>query len=106
MSSSPISSSSSDAGLPAAADPGQAAIAPMYDVRCLVECILGTGSITIRECLRLEQQSVLRLVQSAGSDLTVRVHNVAIATGEVVIADETTALRISRVTPPAGVEVE
>ena len=83
-----------------------ASLAPMFDVRCLVEFILGTGTITIRECLRLEPQSIIRLAQSAGADLTVRVHNVNIATGEVVIADETTALRLNRLTPPAGVEVD
>lgn len=82
------------------------ALAPMFDVRCLVEFILGTGRVTIRDVLRLEASSVLRLEQSAGSDLSVRVQNVVVATGEVVIADETTALRINRVTAPAGVEVE
>jgi flagellar motor switch/type III secretory pathway protein FliN len=81
-------------------------LAPMFDVRCLVEFVLGSGRITIRECLRLELHSIIRLQQSAGSDLTVRVHNVHVATGEVVIADETTALRINRVSPPAGVEVD
>jgi len=83
-----------------------ASLAPMFDVRCLVEFILGTGNITIRECLRLEVHGIIRLQQSAGSDLSVRVHNVNVATGEVVIADETTALRINRVSPPAGVEVD
>ncbi len=103
MSSSQTSSSSSDLAGPEALPP---ALAPMFDVRCLVEFILGTGTITIRECLRLELHGILGLQQSAGSDLSVRVHNVTIATGEVVIADETTALRINRVSPPAGVEVE
>lgn len=97
-----LSSSSDSAGQ--GIDPALAPIAPMFDVKCLVEFILGTGTITIRECLRLEPHSILRLKQSAGSDLTVRVHNVTLAMGEVVIADETTALRVSRVTPPAGVE--
>lgn len=104
MSSSPTSSSSSEflsghESLPPS-------LAPMFDVRCLVEFILGTGTITIREVLRLDVHSIIRLAQSAGSDLSVRVHNVSIASGEVVIADETTALRINRVSPPAGVEVE
>ncbi len=105
MSSSQTSSSSSDATLPAI-DPGQAVLAPMFDVRCPVEFILGTGTITIRDCLRLERQSVIRLDQSAGSDLMVRVHNVSLVAGEVVISDETSALRVSRVLPPLGVEVE
>jgi flagellar motor switch/type III secretory pathway protein FliN len=100
MSSSQTSSSNSEPPVQGV-DP---ALAPMFDVKCLVEFILGTGTITIRECLRLEPHSILRLKQSAGSDLTVRVHNVLLAMGEVVIADETTALRISRVAPPAGME--
>lgn len=104
MSSSPISSSSSDAS--AAADPGQALLAPMFDVRCPVEFVLGTGTITFRQCLRLEPQSVIRLDQSAGSDLSVRIHNVSVVAGEVVISDDTSALRVSRVLPPMGVEVE
>lgn len=110
MSSSPISSSSSDPIAGAAAFGGPdalpASLAPMFDVRCLVEFILGTGTITIREVLRLAPHSVLRLTQSAGADLSVRVQSVPIATGEVVIADDTTALRINRVSPPAGVELE
>lgn len=85
-------------------DPALTPIAPMFDVKCQVDFILGTGTITIRECLRLAPQSILRLKQSAGSDLTVRVHNVTLAMGEVVIADDTTALRINRVAPPAGLE--
>lgn len=110
MSSSQTLSSSSDplagAGGSTGPDALPASLAPMFDVRCLVEFILGTGTITIREVLRLEPYGVLRLTQSAGSDLSVRVQNVPVATGEVVIADETTALRINRVTPPAGVELE
>ena len=104
MSSSQTSSSSSEMVMGHEALP--ASLAPMFDVRCLVEFILGTGNITIRECLRLEVHGIIRLQQSAGSDLSVRVHNVNVATGEVVIADETTALRINRVSPPAGVEVD
>ncbi|MGE3508778.1 MAG: FliM/FliN family flagellar motor switch protein [Vicinamibacterales bacterium] len=104
MSSSPTSSSSSELHIGHESLPPT--LAPMFDVRCLVEFILGTGTITIRDVLRLEPYSTIRLSQSAGSDLSVRVHSVTIATGEVVIADETTALRVNRVSPPAGVEVE
>jgi flagellar motor switch/type III secretory pathway protein FliN len=103
MSSSQTSSSSSD--LTAPIDPALAPLAPMFDVRCQVEFILGTGAITIRDCLRLEPHSIVRLTQSAGSDLSVKVHNLVIATGEVVIADETTALRVNHISPPAGAEV-
>jgi flagellar motor switch protein FliN len=76
----------------------------MFDVKCRVEVVLGTASLSVRNCLRLERQSIVRLHQSAGSDLEVRVQGVTVATGEVVILDDNTALRISRVSPPAGVE--
>ena len=98
MSSSPTSSFSSEAGQ--AADP----LAAMLDVRCTVDFILGTGGLKVRDCLRLERQSIVPLGQAAGSDLEVRVHGITVASGEVVILDDNTALRISRVTPPAGAE--
>jgi flagellar motor switch protein FliN/FliY len=76
----------------------------MLDVRCTVEFILGTGTMKVRDCLRLERYSVLRLDQVAGSDLEVHVNGTPVASGEVVILDDNTALRISRVNPPAGLE--
>jgi flagellar motor switch protein FliN len=80
------------------------AFAQMLDVRCTVEVILGTGTMKMRDCLRLERHSVVKLSQSAGSDLEVRVQGIRVATGEVVILNDNTALRISHVTPPAGLE--
>ena len=79
-------------------------LAPMLDVQCAVDFVLGSGTLTVRDCLQLELYSIVPLSQPAGSDLEVRVHGVTIASGEVVIVDDSTALRISRVTPPAGVE--
>ena len=78
----------------------------MLDVRCAVDFILGTGALTMRECLRLQRHSVVRLAQREGADLHVSVRGVTIATGEVVIIDDTTALRISHVRPPRGLEAE
>ena len=100
MSSSQTSSFSSEAAAGAPADP----LAPMLDVRCTVDFVLGTGVLKVRHCLRLERHSIVPLAQAAGSDLEVRVHGVTVASGEVVILDDNTALRISKVTPPAGVE--
>ena len=97
MSSSPTSSSSSE--LPPA-------LAPMFDVQCTVDFVIGTGVLKMRDCLRLERNSVVRLAQSAGADLEVRVHGVPVANGEVVIIDDDTALRISRIIAPAGVEAD
>jgi flagellar motor switch protein FliN/FliY len=76
----------------------------MLDVRCSVSFILGTGTMKVRDCMRLERQNIVPLTQTAGSDLEVQVNGVTVASGEVVIIDDNTALRISRVTPPAGVE--
>ena len=97
MSSLPTSSSSTSE----AADD---VLAPMLDVRCPVDVILGSGVLTMRDCLKLEWHSIVPLKQSAGSDLQVTVHGVTIASGEIVIVDESTALRVSRMAPPPGVE--
>lgn len=96
MSSSPISSSSTDTP----AHP----YAGMLDVTCRVEVIVGSGSITVRDCLKLQRDSIIRLTQAAGSDLQVVVQGVAAATGEIVIDDDTTSVRISDVLPPPNVE--
>jgi flagellar motor switch/type III secretory pathway protein FliN len=105
MSSSLILSSSTE-GAAGGVPPEEAAIdlTPMLDVRCSVDFILGTGTVSMRDCLRLQRHSVVRLNQREGADLHVSVHGVTIATGEVVIIDDTTALRISHVRPPRGVE--
>jgi len=97
MSSSLTSSSSTDAA---------ATYAGMLDVTCRVEVIVGTGSITVRDCLKLQRDSVVRLAQPAGSDLQVTVQGVPTATGEIVIDDDTTSVRISSVLPPPGAEAQ
>lgn len=95
MSSSPTSSSSSN-------QPG--ALASMHDVCCGVEFVIGTGRLKVRDCLRLARQSIVRLDQSGGADLELRVHGVTVAHGEVVIMDDVTALRLTRIMPPPGTE--
>jgi len=78
-------------------------LAGMLDVVCRVDVVLGTGSISVRECLKLRRMSVVRLAQVAGSDLEVRVHGVTAATGEVLIIDDSTAIRLTNISPPQGV---
>jgi flagellar motor switch protein FliN/FliY len=75
----------------------------MLDVFCTVDVIVGTGSITVRDCLKLQRNSVIRLAQTAGSDLQLTVNGIAAATGEVVVYDDTTSVRITEVmtTPDA-----
>ena len=94
MSSSPNSSSSIEINAPE--------FRPFHEVSCEVEIVLGTGSMTVRECLNLRKHAIIRLVQAAGSDLQVLVNGIDIATGEVVIVDDSTAIRITEISQPKG----
>jgi flagellar motor switch protein FliN len=100
MSSSLISSSSSNPS----AEPAKHPFVELTDVVCGVSVVLGTGSVTVRRCLALQRHSVLRLEQSAGEDLLVRVNGVTIAKGEVVIVEDSTAVRITEIPQPACME--
>jgi flagellar motor switch protein FliN/FliY len=111
MSSSPSSSSSSDpAARPASdrvdakRDLTPAELVPLHDVVCRVDVVLGTSSMTVRECLHLRPQSLIRLTQSAGEDMQVIVNGVAVARGEVVIVEDSTAVRLTDVLPPPSSE--
>jgi len=88
------------------AAPPAANLSKMLDVECGVEFIIGTGRLKVRDCLRLERQSIVRLDQSGGADLELRVHGVVVAVGEVVIMEDVTALRLTRIVSPRGSEVE
>ena len=89
MSFSPTSLSSSEP------EPVATPFDALGDLRCPVTVVLGTGSITVRQCLSLARQTVLRLDESAGDDLSVIVNGITLARGEVAIIDTTTAIRIT-----------
>jgi flagellar motor switch/type III secretory pathway protein FliN len=76
------------------------AFGPMLDVRCPVAVMLGAGSITVRACLALGVNSVLSLQQSAGEDLCLNVKGVTLARGEIVIVDDSAALRVTEIVAP------
>ena len=67
---------------------------------CRVDVILGTGSVSVRECLGLSQGSVVRLAQAAGSNVQVLVNGIAVANAEVVMMDDVTAIRLTEVLAP------
>src|SRR3954451_13188679 len=94
MSSSPNSLSSSEA----------AAVAALHDVMCHVDVILGTSVMSVGECVRLRKNTIIRVRQSAGGDMTVVVNGVGLAAGEVVIIDDSTAIRITDILPPPSSE--
>jgi flagellar motor switch protein FliN/FliY len=59
--------------------------------------VLGTGSISVRRVLTLERQHVLRLQQSAGEDLHMIVNGILVARGEVVVVEDSTAIRLTEI---------
>ncbi len=94
MSSSPNSSSSSER---------ERSIGPLialHDVICQVDVVLGTSTISVRDCLRLRKQTVVRLMQSAGADMQIIVNGVPLANGEVLIVDDSTAIRVTDIVAP------
>ena len=93
MFSSPSSSSSSEAAI--AVNLGR-----LGDVVCRVEVVLGTGTISVRHCVSLNDGSIIPLQQVAGSDLQVMVNGIPVALGEVVIVDDSTAIRLTDILPP------
>lgn len=92
MSSSPNLSSSSEIHAPE--------FRPFHNVTCDVQVVLGTGSMSVRECLYLKKHQIVRLAQAAGEDLQVLVNGIEIARGEVVIVDDTTSVRVTDITQP------
>jgi flagellar motor switch protein FliN len=97
MSSSPSSLSSSSAVDAGEAEGGLSRFRGFLSVRCRVSVVLGTGTLTVRECLALAPQSVLRLAEVAGEDLTLQVGPVPVARGEVVIVEDSTGLRLNEI---------
>ena len=100
MSSSPTSSSSSEAiNLPIDV------YGWVMDVPCPVDFVLGSTTIRVRELAGFAPGALIRLKQPAGADLEIRVGGFPVAAGEVVIVDENVGLRLSRILSPSGLEV-
>ena len=80
------------------------ALVPLSDVVCHVDVLLGTATVSVRECLHWKRNSIVRLQQSAGSDMQVTINGVHVATGEVVIVDDSTAVRVTEILAPPSSE--
>jgi flagellar motor switch protein FliN/FliY len=72
----------------------------LQDIACTVEIVLGTGSVSVGDCLALGRDTVIRLSETAGSDLQVVVNGIAIAHGEVVIVDDSASVRLTEILVP------
>ena len=113
MSSSQNSSSSSEARepklkvveRPQAAPAPVAPITPLNDVVCTIDVVLGSSQLSVRECLRLQPDSIIELAQSAGGDMLVSINGVTVAHGEVMIVEDSTAIRITDILPPPSSEI-
>jgi flagellar motor switch protein FliN/FliY len=81
-----------------------AALQPLSDVVCQIDVLLGTATVSVRECLHWKRNSVIRLQQSAGADMQVTINGVPVAIGEVVIIDDSTAVRVTEILAPPSSE--
>jgi flagellar motor switch protein FliN/FliY len=80
-------------------------LTPLNDVVCQVDVMLGGASMSVRDCLALRRDAIIRLTKSAGGDMQVLVNGIVVAYGEVVILDESTAVRITELVAPPSNEV-
>lgn len=81
------------------------ALAPLHDVVCQIDVMLGSSAMSVRECLALQRDGIIRLTKIAGGDMQVVVNGIVVAYGEVVIVDESTAIRVTELVAPPCNEV-
>lgn len=81
------------------------AFAPLLDVRLPIEVILGTTTLSVRACLLLERNSIVPLAQAAGVDLQLAANGIVLARGEVVIVEDSTAVRVTEIEGQGALEL-
>ncbi|MEA4924155.1 MAG: FliM/FliN family flagellar motor switch protein [Syntrophomonadaceae bacterium] len=67
----------------------------LNDVELEFKVELGTASISLREVLNLHEEQVLPLNRIAGDTVDVKINNVWLAHGEVLVLNEVLGIRIS-----------
>jgi flagellar motor switch protein FliN len=70
-------------------------IGPMDDVPVPVEIELDRRLMTVAQILALEPESVLELSRSAGENISIWVSDRLVASGEIVILEESMGVRIT-----------
>jgi len=78
----------------------------LMDVTLPVAVRLGSGTISVGDCLSLRPHSIVRLVQAVGQDLDLVVNGETVARGEVAIVDDSTSIRLTDISVPATEEVD
>jgi flagellar motor switch protein FliN/FliY len=66
--------------------------------------MLGAAAMSVRDCIALQRDVIVPLPKPAGGDLEVVVNGILIAYGEVVIVDESTAIRVTELVAPPSSE--
>jgi len=70
-------------------------IGSLADVAIDVEVELDRKPLTVREVLELEAGSVLKMTRSAGENIDVLVGGSLVGFGEIVLVEDTVAVRIT-----------
>jgi flagellar motor switch protein FliN/FliY len=70
-------------------------ITAFADVSVNVDVELDRRFMTVRDVLRLDVNSVLKMNRSAGENLDIRMGGTPIGCGEIVISETTTGVRIT-----------
>lgn len=65
------------------------------DVPLDVEVELDRRTFTVRQILQLDRGSVIRMNRPAGENLDIRIGGALLGTGEIVVQDATTAIRVA-----------
>lgn len=77
---------------------GDGALSSVYDVGVTVTAELGRVSMPISELLELSEGAVVELGRPVSAPVDIRVHGVLLARGEVVVVDDSFAVRLTEVT--------
>ena len=76
------------------------------DVLCPLSVEIGSGTLAVREVIELCRSTILGMTQPAGQDLSLIVNGVTLAMGEIVIVEDTTAIRVTQIVRVPGTAAE
>lgn len=79
---------------------GGRALSSVYDVNVTLTAELGRVEMPISEVLQLAEGAVVELDRSVSTPIDIRVQGVLLARGEVVVVDDSFAVRLKEVTQP------
>lgn len=78
----------------------------LEDVRVTLRAELGEQSMQVREFLALNKGSILQLDKVAGDTVVLQVNGLSFARGEVIVIDDSFAIRLHVIEQPRVFEVD